>query len=744
MEIEMSQGTPRHLSHRARLGCFFIAFLVLLAFLPNSALAFSAGDRVKATDYLNVRNCPFTTTTCPVTTTMSPGSTGTISSGPYSGSGFTWWYINWDNGYSGYSVQNYLAIVTAPPGPTLSFTGLTPPAVSTSTKPYSATLSASGTNFNNVNQIVFAWSGPTSGSATWNRGDSDWNAKVTVYSDASMTLQPTVVGSSDTWSGTGTWTVTLRDTAGATASRTFTVTYSPTSPPPGPTLSFTASPGSITSGQSSTLNWSSTNTTSCTASGGWTGAKSVSGSQVVSPSATTTYTLSCSGTGGSVTQSATVTTQDSSGFLPEYLLTVISHGYMAPWLNTGTNGWVRTMAKEISTRSQSKGRSTKIYTLQMYGLVNFWGAHLTGDLTDESGTSVKEFDRSIDHHIVKIEWAVFAGECGGSQTAPTAEVARAAAQVLIYDLSQHDYGLKSRGADIVVHLIGHSRGSSVVGALASEFQKANLVLKDLHLTTLDPHPFNPGWDWIPDLVCESDFSLKDNAGNEFNKLFPSNGPDYVNFWDNYYQEEGFAQATGSYSKAWNLKLDSVLNDGFSITEKHSQVHAYYHGTIRLGLVVNDGDGTYINPDWYVGTCSLGEAGYHWAYPGSRPSHGVNNPLCSTGLLIHQPSGDPIRPCYANGNLIASDPSVWYRPAEKDLYLTFPEISGATSYQIYYGGLSGQANYSGTTDLGAYQGGIRTFPGVASGTYFGVLSSFNAAGTTLMLGNCSMEKIVTVP
>jgi len=81
--------------------------------------------------------------------------------------------------------------------------------------------------------------------------------------------------------------------------------------PPGgsiPTAVISASPASITSGQSSTLTWSSTDATSCTASGGWTGLKAISGTQSVSPTVTTTYTMACSGTGGTSTaKSATVT-----------------------------------------------------------------------------------------------------------------------------------------------------------------------------------------------------------------------------------------------------------------------------------------------------------------------------------------------------------------------------------------------------------------------------------------------------
>jgi hypothetical protein len=76
---------------------------------------------------------------------------------------------------------------------------------------------------------------------------------------------------------------------------------------PAPTVSLSASPTSITSGQSSTLFWNSTNATSCTASGAWSGTKAVSGNQLLSPTSTSTYTLTCTGTGGSGSASATVT-----------------------------------------------------------------------------------------------------------------------------------------------------------------------------------------------------------------------------------------------------------------------------------------------------------------------------------------------------------------------------------------------------------------------------------------------------
>ncbi|TSC69287.1 MAG: exported protein of unknown function [Parcubacteria group bacterium Gr01-1014_56] len=92
----------------------------------------------------------------------------------------------------------------------------------------------------------------------------------------------------------------------ANGSASGSATVSVSDVPPTPTVTFSANPLSVVSGQSSTLTWSSTDTTDCTASGGWSGAKAVSGSQSVTPSATTTYTLMCSGAGGSATQSVVV------------------------------------------------------------------------------------------------------------------------------------------------------------------------------------------------------------------------------------------------------------------------------------------------------------------------------------------------------------------------------------------------------------------------------------------------------
>jgi len=79
-------------------------------------------------------------------------------------------------------------------------------------------------------------------------------------------------------------------------------------PIPPPTVSIAADPSTIYLGQPSTLTWSSTNATSCTASGAWSGSKPLSGSEVVTPPdlGTYTYTLTCTNEGGTTSQSATL------------------------------------------------------------------------------------------------------------------------------------------------------------------------------------------------------------------------------------------------------------------------------------------------------------------------------------------------------------------------------------------------------------------------------------------------------
>ena len=96
------------------------------------------------------------------------------------------------------------------------------------------------------------------------------------------------------------WEVAFNDGLTGWVFQSAVAAVSPTAPP----VSFSANPASIPPWASSTLSWSSTNATSCTGAGF--SPSGVSGSLSVSPTATTVYSITCTGSGGSTTQSAQV------------------------------------------------------------------------------------------------------------------------------------------------------------------------------------------------------------------------------------------------------------------------------------------------------------------------------------------------------------------------------------------------------------------------------------------------------
>lgn len=122
-----------------------------------------------------------------------------------------------------------------------------------------------------------------------------------------LTTPAVAIVTANTWTTpalTAAATYTLRCSGGAGASTQQSVTVAVAGTVP--TAFLSATPSSITSGTTSTLTWSSTDSTLCTLSGS--GAVATSGSFTTpSLTATTTYTVTCTGPGGTAQQSATVT-----------------------------------------------------------------------------------------------------------------------------------------------------------------------------------------------------------------------------------------------------------------------------------------------------------------------------------------------------------------------------------------------------------------------------------------------------
>jgi hypothetical protein len=74
-----------------------------------------------------------------------------------------------------------------------------------------------------------------------------------------------------------------------------------------PTVTFAASPATVVVGTATQLTWSSTDATQCVATGAWNGSKAASGTETTATlSSQTTFTLDCTGPGGTANKQVTV------------------------------------------------------------------------------------------------------------------------------------------------------------------------------------------------------------------------------------------------------------------------------------------------------------------------------------------------------------------------------------------------------------------------------------------------------
>lgn len=89
-------------------------------------------------------------------------------------------------------------------------------------------------------------------------------------------------------------------------------------PPIAPTVDLSVAPATINSGSSALLTWSATNVDSCAASGSWSGSRATSGTESTGAlTSNSTYNLECTGPGGTVSDSETVTVNPLVGPAPD-------------------------------------------------------------------------------------------------------------------------------------------------------------------------------------------------------------------------------------------------------------------------------------------------------------------------------------------------------------------------------------------------------------------------------------------
>jgi serine protease len=248
-----------------------------------------------------------------------------------------------------------------------------------------ASVSAGGPVALNANSSVAAC-GRTIASYAWTAvsgtpvisNASQANASVTAPATGSIVVRLTVTddnGKQDTAD------VTITPNAATSSVQTITPVNScptPLNVPQiaAPTVTISANPTTVKAGQASMLTWSSTDATTCTASGSWTGTKTTSGTQTTGTlSSTSTFSLVCDGLGGtSSTQSVTVTVLPGSTATLSVTPTSVTSGQSATltWSSTNATGCTASDAwtgAKATSGSESTGALTvaSTYTLMCDG-----------------------------------------------------------------------------------------------------------------------------------------------------------------------------------------------------------------------------------------------------------------------------------------------------------------------------------------------------------------------------------------
>lgn len=231
-------------------------------------------------------------------------------------------------------------------------------------------------------------------------------------------------------------------------------------------------------------------------------------------------------------------------------VTIITHGF-----GGDASGWVLYMGGGMPGYPRFPGTNVVCYEMSITD------NNIVASRKIAGGHPTNDFSAEI---VIKLDWGDLAGFFNQHDTY---EVAQGVVPRLLQAGFIPELGNRAL-AELPLHLIGHSRGGSLVCEM-SYLLGTNGVWVD-QVTTLDPHPVNQDGNSDPLIVVDAPLRVYDN----------------VLFADNYYQEFGGYPHGQFMPSSYNREFIS-LPGGYS--SAHSDTHLWYHGTIQLGDPAFDGE-----------------------------------------------------------------------------------------------------------------------------------------------------------
>ena len=227
-------------------------------------------------------------------------------------------------------------------------------------------------------------------------------------------------------------------------------------------------------------------------------------------------------------------------------VTVITHGF-----NSNVTDWIIPMAGKVGGYPGFPGATYSCYQISITR--NGSGQYVTSASLIGGAPPLMIDSGEI---VVKLDWSTLSSFGGPSTTT----IAQNAVSALLSTNLIPEMGGRSL-AEMPLHLIGHSRGGSVITEMARLLGAEGIWVDQV--TTLDPRPVSQFGDA--------------NVTSWVNVLFADN------FWQT--MGDGLIVPNGqSVFGAYNRKLLN-LSGGYS--SSHSDVHLWYHGTIDLATPASD-------------------------------------------------------------------------------------------------------------------------------------------------------------